>query len=183
MISSFFKNKNGFILPLSAIALMVLFLIGGIVIDLGNLYIRYGELQHLAKQSANTGIITFSQILQKQADANKNNLCYETEIISEICFSNNVFDFLTNSEILTSLTSFDVQKQIINSSENFITTYDPQKLITNDDLEIIFPDNFTKIEKIKIRVKIKFIAKQFFSEILKSNEITVEAVSFLETEK
>ncbi len=175
---NFFRNENGFVLPLSAIVLLVSFLIGGLIIDGGNLYLRHGELQHLAKQSANTGLITFSLVLQEVANINKTSTCYDVEEPPEICISNNIFDFLSADEILANVSSSSVQNEVIRASKDFIRTYDPQKLVSDEDIQVIFPEDFSG-DGVKIRVKVRVSAEQFFSKLLGSGEIEVEAVSLI----
>ncbi len=174
-----FQDSGGFVLPFAAMVLMTWFLVGGIIIDAGNLYIRHGELQHLAKQSANTGIITFSQALQEVANANKTAICYGGEEPPEVCISENIFDFLSAEEILVSVSSASVQQQVIGASKDFSKIYDRLGLISDENIQVIFPADFSGIEEIQIRVKIVVIWNQFFSGILGNGEIEVEAVSFM----
>jgi hypothetical protein len=179
-MNSFFKNTKGCILLLFAIVLMVLFLIGGIVIDTGNLYIKQGELQYLAKQSANTGIIVFSQILQNVADNNKKTTCYKIEKPPEVCISNNMFDFLSETEILNNVSSIDAQQQVVTASKNFIKNYDSQHTILDENIKVIFPDNFLGNE-VKIRIQITFIPIQFFINLAEftKKEVRIEAISLM----
>jgi len=179
-MKNFIRNSDGFVLPLVAIVLMFSFLVGGIIIDAGNLYLRHGELQYLAKQAANTGIISFVQTLQNVADTNKNAICYVEEEPPEICISNNIFDFLSAEEVLASVSSPSIQQQVVGASKNFIQIYDPQESITDEDIQVIFPDEFSD-SGVQIRVRITTIPVRFFSGLFSfsSGEIRVEAVSFM----
>jgi hypothetical protein len=174
-------HESGSVLPFTAVFLMVLFIIGGIILDGGNFYIRHGELHHLSKQSTHAGMLAFIDILEIKAMENKAFLCNSEEPPS-ICKSTNLFDFLSQGEIVNLVSSPTVQTLVIKNSSQFAIDYDPLQKITYKDVFIVFPYEYEGPSKIQIKVHIKDTPDQFFEGVLSLiDEVSVSAVGYIST--
>jgi hypothetical protein len=176
------KNEDGFVLPFVAILLMVLFLVGGIILDAGSLYLRHGQLHHLAKQSANAGMLEFVSAMEAVADENKSEMCAIDEP-PPLCASVDMFDFLSSGEIVDAVSSPLVQADVENASTTFALTYDAEEIILSEDVSIIFPYEFSSPSDIQIQVTITATPDRFLGGIfpVTENEIEVSAVSYIAT--
>ena len=158
------KKQVGSLVSFTALILPVLLLIGALILESGNFYIRHTQLENLTRQAANSGLIAFSQILEQSANENKDNLCL-VEIPPEICSSLNLFDFLTLSQVQILATNTLNQNAIRNNINDFLVIYDPQQQINSENISIIFPvEEIT--ESVKLKVVIEIIPNQFFSNFL-----------------
>ncbi len=174
-------NEEGFVLPFTAILLMVLFLVGGIITDTGAFYLRHGELHHLSKQSAHAGMLTFVEILEEVAEENKTFWCDNPEP-PPLCHSNNMFDFLTVEEVVELVSSPQVQLSVTQSSQLFAITYDPETLIEVQNVAVIFPYQYDSPAEIQIQVSIFQEPSPFLKKIATPRKtIEVQSVGYINT--
>lgn len=172
------KKQAGSILTFSALILPVLLLIGALVLESGNFYIRHVQLKNLTRQAANSGIIAFSQIIEQQAGENKDTFCL-VEIPPENCNSLNLFDFLTLAQVQTMALNTINQESVRNNITNFLTVYDPQQKIILEDISIFFP--FEEIsDTLKLKVVLNTTPDQFFSNIWNAeHSLNTVGISYL----
>ncbi|MDH3324219.1 MAG: hypothetical protein OEL89_01120 [Candidatus Peregrinibacteria bacterium] len=178
-----YKNEDGFVLVFLALTLPILFLVVVLVIDGGQFYRRHAELNNLAIQSANSGILEFSETLKELAEENYNTICVVSESPA-ICSSTNMFDFLSSTEIFNLVYSINVQEQINDNVLRFGIDYDPQGELVDENFTIDFPYNFDIDKKeVFIKVGIKDAPSRFFEGIMPTTkEITTESVAKLSLE-
>jgi len=175
----FIKNEDGFVLAFTAILLPVFMLIGVLIIDGGNLYIRHEQVRHLSKEGANSGILVLEGLLDAKAQNNYNSICVGTPL-PVVCSSTNIFDFLSSTEVQNIILNVGNQNQVKLSVINFIKDFDPENSLTVSDITVVFPHEYSGGNVVKILVKIKTNAKGFFETILpNSREIKVESKSYL----
>ncbi len=175
----FIKNEDGFVLPFMAILLPIFMLIGTLIVDGGNLYIRHDQIRFLAQEGANSGILTLGNMLENKAKNNFNTIC-SVEFPPAKCSSSNIFDFLNNTDIQNIILNISNQNLIKSSGKKFISDFDPQNNLTNSHIEIIFPHEYFVGNSVKILVKIKTIVPGFLEKIIpETREISVEVKSFL----
>lgn len=176
------RNEDGFVLPFIAILLMVLFLVGAIILDVGSFYLRHGELQPLVKQSANAGMLKFSDAMEIKAEENKSAQCMVEEPPA-VCSSENMFDFLTSGEVVDLVGSPTVQEAVSDASISFLITYDPQLIIGNEDIQITFPYEYEGVFELQIQVIVSDTPQRFLGGIfpVTDDEIQVHAISYIAT--
>ena len=176
------RNEDGFVLPFIAILLMALFLVGAIILDVGSFYLRHGELQPLAKQSANAGILKFVDAMEGKAEQNKSAFC-NVEEPPAVCSSEDMFDFLTSGEIVDLVSSPTVQGAVSDASIAFLTMYDPQLIIGNENIQITFPYEYEGVSELQIQVIISDAPQRFLEGIfpVTDDEIQVHAISYIAT--
>jgi len=176
------QNEDGFVLPFVAILLMVLFLVGAIILDVGSFYLRHGELSPLAKQSANAGILKFVDAMEATAAENKSALC-NIEEPPAVCDSEDMFNFLTSEEVIDLVSSPTVQENISDASIAFLILYDPQLNITNEDIQITFPYEYEGVSELQIQVMVTDIPDRFLGGIfpVTDDKIQVPAISYIVT--
>ncbi len=179
MIKIFFKDEKGIVTVLIALLLPIMLGMIALVIDGGNLYIRHSELNFLAQASTTSGLLEFSRILENEAQTNKTTLCtvVPPEIPPAICSSDNMFDFITDSEILMIFSDTSTQNKVEENSKNFAKIYDKQTKIKNENIEVFFGKDFHLGDsKIELQVKLKETPDRFFSLIL-PQEASIEIIS------
>ncbi len=176
------RNEDGFVLPFVAILLMVLFLVGAIILDVGSFYLRHGELQPLAKQSANAGILKFVDAMEVKAEQNKSALC-GIEEPPPICNSEDMFDFLTSREVVDLVSSPTVQENVSDASIAFLIAYDPQLIVANDNILVTFPYEYEGVSELQMQVMVHDVPQRFLSGIfpITDDEIQVHAISYIAT--
>ncbi len=175
-------NEDGFVLPFTAILLMVLFLVGGIILDAGSLYLRHGQLHYLAKQSATAGMLTFVEVLENRSEENKNLLC-NIEDPPPICNSNDIFDFLTPGEVVDLVSSPVTQERVTEASTTFALTYDGEGSLPVENIESTFPYEYEGVSEIQIQVVLNDVPERFLGGLFPTGEteILVQAVSYIQT--
>ena len=176
------RNEDGFVLPFVAILLMVLFLVGGLILDAGSIYLRHGQLNHLAKQSANAGMLEFVSAMQEEATAHKLVTC-PIEEPPPLCGSLDMFDFLSRGKIVDVVSLPSVQTRVEESGNIFALTYDPQEQLLRDNVSLVFPYEFSHPSEIQIQVTLTATPHRFLGGIFPVTEevIEVSAVSFIST--
>lgn len=129
-----FKNdEDAFVLVFTAFLLPIILLVGVLVLQSGQLFIRQAELEFLTRQAAQSGILSLSQTLRQQAEQNYSIQCTGSEL-PEICSSNIWSDFIAITEIETLSQSPSVKQFLQTHLEAFVVVADPQKKIANPDL-------------------------------------------------
>jgi hypothetical protein len=178
-MKKFWKNNHGTVAPLVALMLPVILIFGAFTIEAGNTYVRISQLNHLAHQSANSGLLAFADIITTEAEKNHQAQC-NGEIIPTICSSNNPFDFLDYNEIQSLALQPNTQITVQNNVNKFATDNDPTSKITSDQIKIRLPDDISP-QKIFLRVQITesitMILPQFLQ--LGDDEISIEALASL----
>ncbi len=179
-MKKFMTDEEGMVLVFSALVLPVLLLVGIFVLDSGQLYVRHGQLQHLARQGANSGILAFGDILQVRAAANKGALC-EVEFPPGICSSTNRFDFLSSTEVQLLAQSLSTQAQVQAAVEAYLKQYDPAAVLEEDQVLVEFPfEAEASVDQVKIKVEIEDQAAGFLVKLLPQvRTVQVEAQSFM----
>lgn len=177
-VNNFLNSENGFTTSFTAMVLPVILILGMLILESGNFYIRHEHLRNLAKQSANSGIIKFSQILIKQAETNKNIIC-NVEILPEKCSSSNLFDFLTSTEIQNSIYDLNNKNSIITNTKNFAKNYDPLSNLSENNISVTFPFDYAGEEKVKLKVFLNEKTNLLFKNLSSEKEISVESLAFL----
>lgn len=179
-MKNFMLNESGMVLAFSALVLPVLLLVGIFVLDSGQLYVRHGQLQHLARQAANSGILAFGEVLELRATANRTALC-AIEFPPSVCSSTNRFDFLTNTEVQLLAQSLSTQTRVSEAVKFYSKQYDPEARLETDQILVEFPfENETATNEIKIKVEINDEAPGFLVKVLPQvRTVKVEAQSFM----
>lgn len=179
-MKKFMLDEAGMVLVFSALVLPALLLVGIFVLDSGQLYVRHGQLQHLARQAANSGILAFGEVLESRATANKAALC-AVELPPSVCSSTNRFDFLTETEVQLLAQSFTTQTAVRDAVEFYAEKYDPETGLEADQILVEFPfASQTATDEIKIKVEINDQAPGFLVKILPQvRSVGVEAQSFM----
>ena len=172
-------DQSGFVTALTALMLPMILLMGALIIDGGNLYLRQSQIQHLSRQAGHSGLMVFSDLLKTQAQNNYRVIC-NTEEPPDICSSHNPFDFLANSEINLLAQNVTHQNAVAADARKFIRDFDPQENIFNEDITITFPHNFTGGNRLEILVEINNAPHTFFSQVLiTEKKLQAQAKSFL----
>jgi len=186
MIQIFLKNEKGIVAALIALLLPVMLGMIALVIDGGNLYIRHSELHFLAQSASTSGLLEFSKSLETKAEGNKTVLCtvVPPASVPSICSSNNLFDFLSDTEILTLFSDLSVVNNVKENVKDFAKIYDTQTKIKNENIEVFFGKDFhLGDKKIELQVKLEETPDRFFSSILREEaSIKIVAVSSLPLE-
>jgi len=179
-MKKFIESEEGMVLAFSALTLPVLLLVGIFVLDSGQLYVRQGQLQHLARQAANSGILAFGEVLEVRAATNKASLC-AVDFPPSVCSSTNRFDFLTDTEVQLLAQSLSTQVTVNNAVQSYSKQYDPEELLEDEQIEVEFPfETESLVDEVKIRVVINDQASGFLVEVLPQvRQVQVEAQSFL----
>jgi hypothetical protein len=179
-MKKFIGNEDGMVLVFSALVLPVLLLVAIFVLDSGQLYARHGQLQHLARQAANSGILMFGDVLQERATANYAALC-EVEFPPGICSSTNRFDFLSETEVQLLAQSLSTQVRVDNAIQAYSKQYDPADRLEDDLVLVSFPYELEPLaDTVKIKVEINDQAPGFLVKILPQvRTVQVEAQSFI----
>lgn len=179
-MNNFFDQDDGMVLAFVAMVLPVVLLIGALMIDGGLLYIRHGEIEHLSRQSGQSGLLALSQALETEASNNYQDLC-DVEFPPSLCDSTNLFDFLTETEINDLVLNGVSQSTVTSNTLNFGTTYDPRTTLAADDMAVTFPYLFTPGDnQARILVEISttpaLLLGQFFPT---EKNISYSAISYL----
>lgn len=173
-------EEAGMVLVFSALVLPVLLLVAIFVLDSGQLYVRQGQLQHVARQAANSGILAFAEILQTRAAANYASLC-EVEFPPGVCSSTNRFDFLSEAEVQLLAQSLSTQVAVTQAVQAYSKLYDPAERLADDQIIVEFPfESESLATEVKIRVEMNDQAPGFLVKILPQvRTVQVQAQSFM----
>ncbi len=130
-----FKNDDrAFVLAFTALLLPIILLIGVLVLQSGQLFIRQAELKFLTRQAAKSGMLSLAHTLRQQAEENYNVQCSGVVEAPEICSSDIWSDFIATSDIETLSQSPTVRQALQTHLASFVVTADPKKIILNPDL-------------------------------------------------
>ena len=173
-------QEDGLVLAFSALVLPILLLIGAIMIDGGQLFIRHGEIEHLSRQSGQSGLLKIAEILEASAHQNYQNTC-EAPLPPSKCSSQNMFDFLSHSEVNQLILNANNQTQVTNNATNFSLDYDPREKLESDEINITYPCLYSVGDKqVKLLVEIQTVPRLLMGTLLKNQQpITYSAVSYL----
>ena len=137
-MNKFFTQEDGLVLALSALVLPVMLLIGALMIDGGQLYIRHGEVEHLSRQSGQSGLLALSEIIIAQATQNYNAQC-NVLLPPSRCGSNNLFDFLSETDLNNLIFNIPHQNRVTQNTLDFALEFDPRQQLQDSDLTVTFP--------------------------------------------
>lgn len=140
---TYFRTKiSGIVLVLWALVLPTLMLLASIIFFAGQGYIRKGELEHLAQQSAQSASFVLRESLEEQAEKIKINTCsVPEEERPSICSTKNVYDFLEGNDIATVI--MDTQFAVWREIKDFALVYDPRQRVKPENIHITYPSDLT----------------------------------------
>lgn len=132
-------DESGLVLAFTALLMPIILLLGVLIIQSGQLYIRQAELQFLARQAANSALMPVAKRIQTQALANRKALCSAEPPLPSLCSSLNWQDFLNETEIKNLVKSASVYQTVALEIETFSVGFDPQKKLQADFISFEFP--------------------------------------------
>ena len=166
----FLKNQSGTVLPLTALMLPIILGFGVLALESGQAYIRQSEINQLAYQAANTGLVRITETLEIQAKSNYQRDCNVEEPPSK-CSSSELFSFLSASEISAIVNNETVKTDVIEATEAFVKNYDPQT--RSVQTSVVFPFNASQ-QSVGIEVTVTDTSTpQIISGLLPSQDFSV----------
>lgn len=179
-MNKIFVQEDGLVLVLTALTLPVILLIAALMIDGGQLYQRHGEIEHLSRQSGQSGLLAFSSVLKAQAQANYQAEC-STEFPPEKCDSTNLFDFLSPAEIDGLIVNASHQNAVTTNVSSFGIDFDPREKLSAAEFDITFPYLYTPGDpQVKISVQITTTPELLLGNLFTNSEaITYQSIAYL----
>lgn len=176
---SFRQNQSGAVAPIVALILPIMLVFGAFTIQAGNAYIRLSQLDHLAYQSANSGLLAFAAVLTDEAEKNYEARC-NGEFLPSVCGSTDPFDFLTDADIQSLVLASSTQSAVQQNVRDFVVHEDPQRRLQPSQISIEFPSDMSP-NKVWLRTKISEDMDRGFGAFLPQidDELAVEAVASL----
>jgi len=175
-LNKLFIQKDGLTLTLTALSLPIILLIGVLIIDGGKLYLRHSQIEHLSRQSGQSGLLQLSVLINDQATANYQVLC-QVETPPEQCDSSNLFDFLSETEIRDIILNTIHQADIIQNTQIFGVQFDPQKNLTTTNISVTYPYLYAPNDDVvRLVVNITTIPDQLFSQ---TAPINYQSIAYL----
>lgn len=138
VIKRWLTDESGMVVAFVALSLPVLLLIGVLVLQGGQLFIRQAQLQFVARQAANSSVVLVAQMLQQAAESNYENLCRGVDLPS-VCASDQWQDFLSLTEVQNFTGTADFQQQVVTEAKTFAVQTDPQAALMSDQVVVDFP--------------------------------------------
>jgi len=173
-------DDKGLVLGVTALALPLFLLIGTLVVQGGQLYIRQAQLQFVARQAANSSLIPVSNLLKVRAEQNYQATC-AVDLPPSICSSDDLFDFLSLAQIQVILAESSTYSLVQTEAQSFVEITDPAALLSSDELTVEFPYNYDGGTTAVARVGIEEPQTAWFGNLLRPENyrLKVEAHSFL----
>lgn len=174
------KDESGLVLVFSALVLPIILLIGVLVLQSGQLYVRQAQLQFVARQAANSSLIPVAELLKLAAESNYQNTC-NVEFPPGVCSSHDWTDFLTLTQAQNLTRQTSTVALVGSEVQSFATNTDPKALLRPEYLVVEFPFNVSDSSQAVARVRIIEPQTNWIGNILKSENyaIEVEARSYL----
>ncbi|NCP66870.1 hypothetical protein GW756_01015 [bacterium] len=177
------SDQQGFVVAFTALVLPVILMLGVLVLQSGQLYIRQAQLQFSVRQAANSGLIPLAQALKAQAEANYQNSC-EVEFPPDECDSSSWQDFLSSTEAHAMAAQANIYEAVESEVTQFLETTDPKLFLAAENLTLVFPVPNQGDHRISARVLLKERQISWLGNILRPEDysIEVEALSYLNLE-
>jgi hypothetical protein len=176
-----FKNdKNGFVLVFTALSLPLILLIGVLVLQSGQLFIRQAQLNFLTRQTAQSGALYLANTVRSQAEQNYSNQCSGLEP-PEICSSNLWSDFIAVTEIETLSQSPQVLQALRENLTDFAIVSDPKQQITNPDFRYDLEMQASSENRLSLTLFLAESQSNWMGNVMRAEdyEIETQALAFL----
>ena len=179
-MNNIITQEKGLVMVFTAMVLPVILMIGALIIDGGSLYTRHSEIEHLSRQSGQSGLLELSKILELQATQNYAVQC-SVETPPAKCSSSNLFEFLTATEIQNIVLNGTNQNTVTTNVETFSLNYDPQSNLTEENITTTYPYLYEINDtEVKILVEINTLPDLLMGKFLTNDRaISYQSVSYL----
>jgi len=175
-ILSWWHDESGLVLAFSAILMPVILLLGVLIIQSGQLYVRQAELQFLSRQIANSALVPVAKQIQAQALVNRTTLCSVEPPLPSVCSSQNWQDFLNGEALKNLVESESVYQAVALEIETFAEAFDPQKKLQVESISFEFP-LLTVSDRLSVKVELAEPQTWWLGRILAADNYHLEAQS------
>lgn len=170
------QDESGLVLAFTALCLPVILLIGVLVLQSGQLYVRQAQLQFLARQAANSALIPVAEILQAEAEENYKDTC-DVEFPPGVCSSDDWTDFLTPAQAQSLAAQSSTINLVDDEANNFSVTQDPQALLDPRGVTTDFPVSPSPSDQLIVEVVITEPQTNWIGNILSPDDFNITATA------
>lgn len=176
----FKRDKDAFVLAFTALSLPIILLIGVLVLQSGQLFIRHSELQFLTRQAAQSGMLSLAQTLRQQAEQNYRVQCAGLEP-PEICNSTIWSDFMETSAIEALSQSPTAQQSLQAHLVGFVAVADPQQALINPDLSYDLKIQSGSLDRLSLTLFLVEPQSNWLGNVIRPQDYQIEtqALAFL----
>jgi hypothetical protein len=170
---AFKHDKNAFVLSFTALTLPLILLIGVLVLQSGQLFIRQAELEFLTRQTAQSGVLKLAETLRAKATENYTQQC---DILEPplICNSDTWSNFISVVEIENVTESPFLQQSLRTNLLDFLQVADPQKLILNPDFSYELTVQSGSLQRVNLKLFLNEPQDNWLGNVLRTRDYQIE---------